>query len=85
MNDILEGFMAYLEKNELVEFDMRDESESSSSSKNRLQWHVFIAKHFGLDMHYEYDICFYGPQSRAPCQAIISNTQRVIQETRMAG
>ena len=57
--------MAYLEKNGPVEFDMRDEGESGLSSKNRLQWYVFLARRFGLDMHYEYDICFYGPRSRA--------------------
>ncbi len=65
MNDILEGFMAYLEENGLAEFDTRDGDESGLDSKNRLQWCVFLAKRFGLDMNYEYDICFYGPQSRA--------------------
>ena len=65
MNDMLEGFMAYLEENGLAEFDARDGDESGLDSKNRLQWYVFLAKRFGLDMNYEYDICFYGPQSRA--------------------
>lgn len=65
MNDMLERFMAYLEENGLAEFDTRDGDESGLDSKNRLQWYVFLAKRFGLDMNYEYDICFYGPQSRA--------------------
>ena len=66
MNDMLEGFMAYLEKNGLVEFDMRNEDDSDFiNSTNRLQRYVFLAKHFGLDMHYEYDMYLYGPQSRA--------------------
>ena len=64
MSDMLEGFMAYLEKNKLVEFDMRGEDESSFGSANRLQWYVLLAKRFGLDMHYEYDMYFDGPQSR---------------------
>ena len=34
MNDMLEGFMAYLETNRLVEFDTRDEGESSFRSAN---------------------------------------------------
>ena len=66
MNGMLGGFMAYLEKNGLVEFDMRNEDDSGFiSSTNRLQRYVFLAKHFGLDMNYEYDIYLYGPQSRA--------------------
>ena len=66
MNDMLEGFMAYLEENELVEFDTRSEDDAGFIGRtNRLQWYVFLAKRFGLDMNYEYDICFYGPQSRA--------------------
>ncbi|MDE0091241.1 MAG: hypothetical protein OXP12_07840 [Thaumarchaeota archaeon] len=65
MSGMLEGFMAYLEKNGLVEFDMRNEDDSDFiSSTNRLQWYVFLAKRFGLDMHYEYDMYFDGPQSR---------------------
>ena len=66
MSDILEGFMAYLEKNRLVEFDMRNEDDSNFiNSTTRLQRYVLLAKRFGLDMHYEYDMCLYGPQSRA--------------------
>ena len=65
MNDMLEGFMAYLEKNGLVKFDLRNEGESGFNSRHRLQRYVFLAKHFGLDMHYEYDMYLYGPQSRA--------------------
>lgn len=65
MSGMLEGFMAYLEKNRLVEFDMRNEGESGFNSRHRLQRYVFLAKHFGLDMHYEYDMYLYGPQSRA--------------------
>ena len=66
MNDMLEGFMAYLEKNGLVEFDMRNDDDADFIDRtNRLQWYVFLAKRFGLDMHYEYDIYFYGPRSRA--------------------
>ncbi len=65
MTDMLEGFMAYLEENRLVEFDMRNEGESGFNSRHRLQRYVFLAKHFGLDMHYEYDMYLYGPQSRA--------------------
>ena len=64
MNGMLEGFMAYLETNRLVEFDTRDEDESSFRSANRLQWYVLLAKRFGLDMDYEYDMYFDGPQSR---------------------
>ena len=66
MSEMLEGFMAYLEKNRLVEFDMRNEDDSNFiNSTNRLQRYVLLAKRFGLDMHYEYDMCLYGPQSRA--------------------
>ena len=66
MSDMLEGFMAYLEKNGLVEFDMRNEDDSGFiNSTNRLQRYVFLAKRFGLNLRYEYDMCLYGPQSRA--------------------
>jgi len=65
MSDTLHGFMAYLEKNGLVKFDMRNEGEPGFNSRHRLQRYVFLARRFGLDMHYEYDMCLYGPQSRA--------------------
>ena len=65
MNEMLEGFMAYLEEHGLVKFDMRNEGESGFNSRHRLQRYVFLAKRFGLDMHYEYDMYLYGPQSRA--------------------
>ena len=65
MNDMLEGFMAYLEMNRLVEFDTKNEDEYDFRSANRLQWYVLLAKRFGLDMDYEYDMYFDGPQSRA--------------------
>ena len=66
MNDMLEGFMAYLEENGLVDFDMRSEDDAGFIDRtNRLQWYVFLARRFGLDMHYEYDMYLYGPRSRA--------------------
>ena len=66
MSDMLEGFMAYLEKNGLVEFDMRNEDDSNFiNSTNKLQRYVFLVKHFGLDMNYEYNMYLYGPQSKA--------------------
>lgn len=64
MHGMLEGFMAYLEQNELVRFDMRNEDRDHFiSSTHRLQKYVFLAEHFGLDMHYEYDTYMCGPQS----------------------
>ena len=66
MSDMLEGFMAYLEKNGLVKFDLRNEDDSKYiESTNRLQKYVFLANHFGLGMHYEYDMYLYGIQSKA--------------------
>ena len=66
MNGMLEGFMAYLEKNGLVKFDLRNEDDSKYiESTNRLQKYVFLANRFGLGMHYEYDMYLYGIQSRA--------------------
>lgn len=64
MNYMLEGFMAYLEKNGLVRFDMRNKDDAHFiTSTNRLQRYVFLAKRFGLDMRYEYDMYLCGPQS----------------------
>lgn len=64
MNGMLESFMAYLENNGLVRFDMRNEDKSHFvDSTTRLQQYAFLARRFGLDMHYEYDTCFYGPAS----------------------
>ena len=66
MNGMLEGFMAYLEKNGLVKFDLRNEDDDKYiKSTNRLQKYVFLANRFGLGMHYEYDMYLYGIQSRA--------------------
>lgn len=50
MNAMLEGVMAYLEKNGLVEFDRRNDDDAGFIDRtNRLQWYVFLAKRFGLD------------------------------------
>lgn len=58
--------MAYLEKNGLVRFDMRNEDDSHFiASTNRLQKYAFLAKRFGLEMHYECDMYLYGVQSTA--------------------
>ena len=66
MNGMLEGFMAYLEKNGLVKFDLRNEDDAKYiESTNRLQNYVFLANRFGLGMHYKYDMYMYGPHSRA--------------------
>ncbi|MDE0091238.1 MAG: hypothetical protein OXP12_07825 [Thaumarchaeota archaeon] len=66
MSGMLEGFMAYLEKNGLVKFDLRNEDDSKYiESTNRLQKYVFLANRFGLGMHYKYDMYLYGIQSRA--------------------
>ena len=56
--------MVYLDTNRLVEFNTKHEAESNFRSANRLRWYVLLAKRFGLDMGYEYDMYFDGPQFR---------------------
>lgn len=64
MNDMLEGFMAYLETNGLVRFDMRNgDNDYYVASTSRLHQYAFLAKRFGLDMDYEFDTYFSGPAS----------------------
>lgn len=66
MHEMLEGFMAYLEKNGLAELDLKNTDNWGFVQKtNKLQWYVFLAKRFGLDMHYDYNLYFYGPRSSA--------------------
>lgn len=64
MNEMLESFMAYLENNGLVRFDMRNgDDDHFDTSTNRLQQYAFLARRFGLDMDYEFDTYFSGPAS----------------------
>ena len=57
------GFIAYLEKNRLVEFDILREDDIGFQNRFRLQKYVFLAQRFGLKLGYPHDMYLYGPYS----------------------
>jgi uncharacterized protein YwgA len=61
---ILAQFIKYLEENKLVQFDIIGPGFRRGRNRFRIQKHVFLAKYFGLDFSYDYDIYEYGPYSR---------------------
>ena len=61
---MLAGFIAYLEKNHLVEFDILREDDAGFRNRFRLQTYVFLARRFGLELDYPHDMYLYGPRSR---------------------
>lgn len=63
-NGLLAPFIGMLKDKGLVDFDIiRDNDDVGLESRIRLQKYVFIAKQFGLEMGYEYNMYKYGPYS----------------------
>ena len=65
MDANLEGFIGFLEKHGLVEFDVDGVGETYHTNRVKLQKYVFLAKYFGMPFRYKYDIYLYGPFSDA--------------------
>ena len=61
----LARFIQFLEDENLVKFDILGDEEHQFENRFRIQKYVFLAKEFGLDLPYDYDIYMYGPCSSA--------------------
>ena len=64
MDSNLEGFIRFLEDNDLIVFDISGDDDSHFINRLKLQKYVFIAKYFGMPFHYKHGIYMYGPYSR---------------------
>ena len=60
---MLAQFIKYLEKENLVIFDILGEDETHFRNRFRIQKYAFLAKCFGLDLPYRHSIYLYGPYS----------------------
>ena len=61
----LARFIQFLEDKNLVRFDIDGEGERQFENRFLIQKYVFLAKKFGLDLPYDYDIYTCGPYSSA--------------------
>lgn len=58
-------FASYLGHHNLIDIKrLRDESDDGFENRLKLQKYVYLAKRFGLDLGYHYNIHLYGPYSR---------------------
>ena len=62
---MLAQFIKYLEKENLVVFDILGEGETHFRNRFRIQKYAFLAKRFGLDLPYRHSLYMYGPYSRS--------------------
>lgn len=58
-------FASYLEHHNLIDIKrITDESDDGFENRLKLQKYVYLAKSFGLNLGYHYNIHLYGPYSR---------------------
>ena len=65
MPDMLPPFIKYLEKEDLLEFDVQGDGERHFWNRFRIQKYAFLAKRFGLELPYEHGMYLYGPYSKS--------------------
>ena len=84
---LLAEFVAYLEKNGLVEFDALREDGADFRNRFKLQKYVFLAQCFGLDLPYRHGMYLYGSYSReltkdyAPSRRIALGATTALRQT----
>lgn len=71
MTDALPSFISYLTHKKLITSDI----EESFDTRFRIQKYVFLAKFYGLDMHYAYSLYVRGPYSPELTQAYYKITE----------
>ena len=60
---MLASFIKYLEKNDLVEFDILEDTEACLQNRIKIQMYAFLAKRLGLDLPFKHEIYLFGPYS----------------------
>ena len=63
MNKDLSFFIHKLEDNGLLTFDVIGDSEEHFNNRLKIQKYVYLAKYFGLDLGYNFDMYLHGPYS----------------------
>lgn len=63
MKALLVPFIKMLEEEGLVRFDILDETEEHFKNRFKIQKYLFLARYFGLEVNYSYNIYRYGPYS----------------------
>ena len=65
MNDILAPFIGSLLDRGLVDLKIDGNSDEHFNNRLKLQKYVFLAKYYGLDMKYDFNMYLHGPYSQA--------------------
>jgi uncharacterized protein YwgA len=63
MKSALLEFIDSLQKRGLVDLNILGDSEEHFNNRLKLQKYVFLAKYYGVDMHYNYNMYRHGPYS----------------------
>jgi uncharacterized protein YwgA len=64
MNPYLPAFINWLKNTDLVTLDIIGDAEAQFENRFRIQKYVFLARYFGLNMHYNYNVYIHGPYSK---------------------
>ena len=63
MDKTLPAFIEFLERHDLVAFDIDGESEDQFNNRLKIQKYVFLSKKFGMPFTYPFNMYMYGPYS----------------------
>lgn len=63
MDSNLVGFIAFLEKEDLLEFNIDGNEDKHFVNRLKLQKYVFLASRFGMPFRYQHSLYLYGPYS----------------------
>ena len=63
MDPNLKGFIGFLERHGMLEFDIDGDGDRQFTNRLKLQKYVLLAKHLGMPFHYTYGMYLYGPYS----------------------
>ena len=60
----IKDFLSFLHSNGLIHINrITEDSEEGFITRLKIQKYVYIAKYYGLNLNYEYDMYIYGPYS----------------------
>lgn len=63
MHNALASFVSSLQERGLVDLNLVGDSEEHFNNRLKIQKYVYLAKYYGLDMQYDYNMYRHGPYS----------------------
>jgi uncharacterized protein YwgA len=64
MPDNLAGFIKTIEDTKLLDFNILGENDENFNNRLKIQRFVYLARYFGMDMKYDYNMYLRGPYSQ---------------------